>query len=63
LSTDPSHQGKIADDLAEYLADGSMTKEEKDAINEAARLADLYIDVQPETFKVSGSYLFQHKTT
>ncbi len=50
---------KISGDLSEFLEDSEMSKEEKEAINEAERLADQYSDIKPDQMVISGKHLFQ----
>ena len=50
---------RLADDLSEHMEGAPLTKEEREAISEAERLAELYADVVPETTTVSGNNLFR----
>ncbi len=50
---------RMPGDLSDFLEDSEMSKEEKEAINEAARLADQYSDIKPDQLVISGRHLFQ----
>ncbi len=50
---------RISGDLSDFLEDSEMSKEEKEAINEAERLADQYSDIKPDQLVISGKHLFQ----
>ncbi|MCY4153180.1 MAG: hypothetical protein OXE94_13235 [Aestuariivita sp.] len=50
---------RIPADNSDLFNDDELSKEEKEAINEAERLADQYSDIQPEQLVISGNHLFQ----
>ena len=50
---------RLSDDLSEHMEGAPLTKEGREAISEAERLAELYADVVPETTTVSGNNLFR----
>ncbi|MCY4197758.1 MAG: hypothetical protein OXD33_12725 [Rhodobacteraceae bacterium] len=50
---------RISGDLSDFLEDSEMSKKEKEAINEAERLADQYSDIKPDQLVISGRHLFQ----
>jgi len=47
--------------LSDFLENAGMSKEEKEAINEADRLADEYSDIKPDQLTISGKHLFHLK--
>ncbi len=36
----------------------TLTKQEKEAIEDAERLSDMYDDIKPESYTISGNHLF-----
>lgn len=50
---------RLSADVSDYAIDGPLTEDEKEALREAERLADLFEDVSPERYSISGNYLFQ----
>ncbi len=47
--------------LSEFLEDTKLSEEEKEAIDQAERLADEYSDIKPDQLVVSSNYLFCRK--
>lgn len=47
--------------LSEFLEDTKLSEEEKEAIDQAERLADEYSDIKPDQLVISSNYLFCRK--